>query len=511
MIRTFGALGLLLSLSACSQEQDNLFQVDGLDSSATAKSLPPGASIEDCLNLVVTGDTADTGLSGTEAWCPDEDGDGYYDADSSDPFGTGCLCIVAGTLSSEYVQVDETTVLTKDCDDGDASVTSASTTVYTDSDSDGYGDSGTAEMACVVESGFATVGGDCDDTNSAVNPGAIEMCDTVDNDCDGNTDDASATDVSTWYADADSDSYGDGSVAEMACDALSGYVADSTDCNDTDAAVNPGAMEVCDSGLDNDCDGASDDADSDVVTLTGSESWPDADSDSYGDESASSTWSCTVPSGSVENDDDCNDSDAGINPGATEIADDGIDQDCSGADEVTTSGTDADGDGFDSEASGGTDCDDTDATVNPDAAEVSLDGVDNNCDGAANSSDIVEICVTPESALSGFTWQLWLRDGTVDEDGSATSTWDFPGAVDGIGELCASTTVTDGNTELINGPFDIDGDSVFGEEAVDGDGVWAYMLDGNHISSVTGNGYALSIVDAPWSSGNDGEWDVDLQ
>ena len=82
----------------------------------------------------------------------------------------------------------------------------------------------------------------------------------MDDDWDGEVDEDCAVDVATWYADADGDSYGDASVSDIDCDQPSGYVADNTDCDDTDASVNPGETEVCDADdVDEDCSGDADD------------------------------------------------------------------------------------------------------------------------------------------------------------------------------------------------------------------------------------------------------------
>ena len=97
---------------------------------------------------------------------------------------------------------------------------------------------------------------DCNDDDAAIYPGADEVCDGVDNNCDDEIDEASATDAGTWYADADGDGYGSSSSTSESCMPYDGYVADSTDCNDGDSSVNPGATEECDS-IDHDCDGSS--------------------------------------------------------------------------------------------------------------------------------------------------------------------------------------------------------------------------------------------------------------
>jgi hypothetical protein len=129
----------------------------------------------------------------------------------------------------------------------------------------------------------------------------------VDNDCNGTVDGADAVDASTYYEDADADGYGNASSTLAACSPPSGYVTDTTDCDDATASTFPGAPDTWYDGADSDCDGASDyDQDADGY-----------DSDAFGG-------------------DDCNDTDSAINPAASEIVSDGIDQDCDGTDSTCT-------------------------------------------------------------------------------------------------------------------------------------------------------------------------------
>ena len=202
------------------------------------------------------------------------------------------------------------------------------------------------------DDGFAPTDGDCDDADPTVSPGVPEVAyDGIDNDCDAGT--------------PDDDVDGDGFL-----------VAD--DCDDDDADTYPAAAELCD-GIDNDCDTLSDDFDPDV---TGTTTWyADVDGDGFGD-SGTGIDTCEPPTGLVDVANDCDDSDATINPDATEVPGDGIDQDCDGGDP-----SDIDRDGFDSVSVGGTDCDDSNNLVHPYAWEDTTDGVDNDCDGMTDTAD----------------------------------------------------------------------------------------------------------------------------
>ena len=100
---------------------------------------------------------------------------------------------------------------------------------------------------------------DCNDQDPAIHPGADEICDGIDNDCDGTVDGDDVEDPLTFYRDLDGDGYGDESSPSTACTVPDGYVPEAGDCNDDDADVHPGREEACGDGVDNDCDGVVDD------------------------------------------------------------------------------------------------------------------------------------------------------------------------------------------------------------------------------------------------------------
>ncbi|MFH1468880.1 MAG: putative metal-binding motif-containing protein, partial [Pseudomonadota bacterium] len=237
-------------------------------------------------------------------------------------------------------------------DEDDASDAS---TWYADADGDGFGDPAASTSACLAPEGFVAEATDCDDTSGDISPDAQERCDGLDDDCDGVVDEDDATDAPTWCQDGDGDGFGDGTTGVTACEAPEGYLLDASDCDDTSAAIFPGADERCD-GEDNDCDGTADEDDAtDALTWY----W-DGDGDGFGD-SAMPRAACEAPSGFVADATDCDDSVDLVFPGADERCD-GQDDDCDGIvdeDEAVDAPTwfaDMDGDGFGDAASPTTAC-----------------------------------------------------------------------------------------------------------------------------------------------------------
>ncbi|MCO4769115.1 MAG: hypothetical protein KDA24_03740 [Deltaproteobacteria bacterium] len=254
-----------------------------------------------------------------------------------------------------------------DCD-GDIDEDSAlgAGTWFADADGDGFGDDSVTTVACDQPNGFVAQGGDCDDLVAAAFPGSVEICDLADNDCDGTIDGATALGADTFWTDGDTDGYGDPGAAVVACDQPAGTVTNDDDCDDTTAAIAPGEPETC-NGIDDDCDSVIDDGASPLVTF-----YADADSDTYGSPGLTLD-ACAQPVGFVGNADDCDDGESTVYLGATEVCD-GLDNDCDTV--VPADEMDADGDGV-LVCDG--DCDDTNASVSPNVAEV-CDGLDNDCD-----------------------------------------------------------------------------------------------------------------------------------
>jgi hypothetical protein len=143
-----------------------------------------------------------------------------------------------------------------DCDDDDPNIKEKSDW-FVDKDGDGHGSDADTVEACYSPTGYAAENDDCNDAASTIFPGADEVCNGVDDDCDSAIDDSddNVTDPLTWFPDGDNDGFGTDEGSVVSCVSPSGHVADGGDCDDTIPEVNPGVAEVCNNGLDDDCDG----------------------------------------------------------------------------------------------------------------------------------------------------------------------------------------------------------------------------------------------------------------
>ncbi len=170
-------------------------------------------------------------------------------------------------------------------------------------------------------------GEDCDDTNPNVYPGAQEVCDGVDNNCEGHVDETDQGDplgnAPWWYPDGDGDGYGRPEGSYQACSGGDGDVLAGGDCDDQNPAIHPGIEERCGDGVDNNCDGTIDEN----LLLW----YPDGDLDGYG-VTGQGVADCGVLTGHVLTGEDCDDAHADVHPDAYELCDNGVDDDCEGRD-----------------------------------------------------------------------------------------------------------------------------------------------------------------------------------
>lgn len=421
---------------------------DGTDCDDSSAEVNPAAlercneMDDDCDQFV---DAADDSIDPAEAvWYRDADRDGVgntaFQAVSCAESGT--YVHVAGDCDDEDDSAypggtEACDAVDNDCDslidDADADVVGQQWW-YLDIDGDEWGENTPVSLGCFAPDDAVDRPGDCDDADPIVYPGAVEVCDQRDEDCDGFTDDDDPDVVgqSLWYADLDGDLWGDSSVALLACDAPVGFVGADRDCDDADSGVNPGTNETCASAGDDDCDGVNNGDDAIGCAVL----YQDEDSDGFGAGSArclcemTDSWRAPVAG-------DCEDTNAFVHPDAIETCETTADDDCNGlADVIDAAGCtpwyfdgDGDGHGVDAsechcEAAGQyssslvDDCDDTLQSTWPGAPTTCLDGVDQDCDDAADACSLSAAAASISGEADGDAPGIELRDGAdFDDDG----------------------------------------------------------------------------------------------
>lgn len=283
-------------------------------------------------------------------------------------------------------------------------------TSYADADNDGYGNADVNVQDDVLPAGYVLNKDDCNDANGSIHPNAVEICNGIDENCNGVIDEGA---LLTFYADADGDGFGTALDTIQGCTLPVGYSLNNTDCNDGDLNIHPGAAETC-NGIDDNCNGTPDDG------LSFTTYYADADGDTYGDAFSTGDSMCSNPgAGYSTNNSDCNDANASINPAAIEICNN-LDDDCNGtADDGLTFVqyyADVDGDSYGNASNfvdacaqpGGyvgdsTDCDDSNASIHPGATEIQNNGIDDNCNGYIDEFGVgIPLSYNSASALLVF-------------------------------------------------------------------------------------------------------------
>jgi len=315
---------------------------------------------------------------------------------------------------------------------------------YVDNDRDGFGDEATKKCLCAPTEPYTlTVGGDCDDQNAQINPSAVERCgNSVDDNCDGRTDEAGCQECSLYYKDQDADGFGVTSDSRCLREATVPYTAiRGGDCDDNDPMVNPSMEESC-NGKDDNCNSLTDEEKKGGECGTHGYMlfYYDGDNDSFGVEGNAKCLCAPWGAFKAQRALDCDDQDAQVNPSMPEICSNNKDDNCNGqTDEERTSGQCGidgytlyyyDGDGDTYGVTGNTkclcspsgkynvtragDCNDNHPHINPGTTEK-CDGIDNDCNGQTDEERTSGQC-----GIDGYT--LYYYDGDGDTYGVAADT-----------------------------------------------------------------------------------------
>ena len=273
--------------------------------------------------------------------------------------------------------------------------------------------------------------------------------------------------IQDWHADGDGDGYGSWAIVIAACEAPDGYVSDGTDCDDSDPSASPGLSEQCD-GIDNNCDGEIDEGLATTFFI-------DYDADGYGSD-AYVVDACEVPEGYVDNNADCNDLSPLQNPGVEELCGDGIDNDCDGAAEDTCAQLIEDGT----------------ALLGERAGEGGFRLATGDVNGDGDTDYLLGVSASSNDGGTEFDGALFLALGPLEEDRRLSES--------------DAAVFADADTKAVLGyqvsvPGDIDGDGrddvlVTGTQARDSDNVVVGVVALFSGSTLTSTGASLSLDDA---------------
>jgi len=246
------------TLEACSLPSgysDNALDCNDFDMSVS----PDGSEFCDGMDNDCNGEIDGSDASDAGTYFRDADEDTYGTPEESIRSCMVPAGFVANSLDCDDHDNDIYPEAEELCDDEDNDCDGFTdedgATFYIDLDGDGYGDPDGVLFSCDSPEGYVGLADDCDDEDPGINPLAVERCDDIDNDCDGETDEADSIDASTYYADLDSDGYGDDDDVVSACSAPDGYISEPGDCDDDDPGISPDAEEISADGIDQDCDG----------------------------------------------------------------------------------------------------------------------------------------------------------------------------------------------------------------------------------------------------------------
>ncbi len=350
------------------------------------------------------------------------------DGDDSDQCAYGTYSCTLDTVGIECVNEDPANVeescdgVDNDCDGESDEENSAGCDIYfADVDNDGYGVVDDIRCLCFpVVPHTAAVGGDCNDGDEDIHPDIIEICGNgLDDNCTGtNSDDPTGelntlndldgADCTTYYLDADNDTYGS-ATEQCACGVIGSFSSEnSLDCDDVNPEVNPITQETCDTTYDDNCN----DTNNDESAINCTDYHQNEDGDGYGHPVNTKCYCQPFETYNTLDDTDCEDdpdqNGALINPGNTETCDTGFDDNCNlnnndlNAINCTTYFVDEDQDAYgapgpgqclcspigDYDTTDNTDCEDDPAQdgllINPGREETCLTPFDDNCDSDTN-------------------------------------------------------------------------------------------------------------------------------